>query len=190
MTHPGKNDILRLRNEGKTYNEISNILGCSKATIHYHCSKLEYDKDIKAKNIKKLRFPTPSFDNEEIIKYLVENGTSKKHIADALRIDYKELLLYCKRYNIKSVKKIGYDRIKHHRRNKKIMATFYMGGECSICGYDKHYAALDFHHKDPDKKDFSISQNSNMSWERVKRELEKCILICSNCHREIHSQWD
>lgn len=63
----------------------------------------------------------------------------------------------------------------------------YKGFKCEICGYDKCIAALEFHH--PYEKDFGISSKGyTRAWEKVKLELDKCILVCSNCHREIHEE--
>ena len=59
------------------------------------------------------------------------------------------------------------------------------GGSCEICGYNKNLAALEFHHIDPNQKDFQVCGKS-WSFERLKNEVDKCILVCSNCHREIH----
>jgi len=64
-------------------------------------------------------------------------------------------------------------------------AIAYLGGSCKICGYDKWPCAFDFHHVDPLHKDFTISQHMT-SWDRIKPELDKCELLCSNCHREVH----
>ena len=61
-----------------------------------------------------------------------------------------------------------------------------MGEKCCVCGYDKCISALEFHHLNPEEKEFSISTNSNISFEKANKELKKCILVCSNCHREIH----
>ena len=61
----------------------------------------------------------------------------------------------------------------------------FLGGKCSKCGYSKCAAALEFHHLDPSEKDFEISK-SNKPLNSVKKELSKCILVCSNCHKEIH----
>ena len=68
----------------------------------------------------------------------------------------------------------------------KKQAVQYKGGECVKCGYNKYDGALDFHHLDPSKKDFSISKRKNCSLEVVKAELDKCILVCRNCHAELH----
>ena len=63
----------------------------------------------------------------------------------------------------------------------------YKGGQCLICGYARCIAALEFHHLDSSKKDFSISSCKLAKFEKIRIELDKCILVCSNCHREIHS---
>lgn len=78
-----------------------------------------------------------------------------------------------------------------HKRRRKIrqMAVEYKGGRCQICGYNKCIDALEFHHKDSSNKDFSISEKGyTRSWDKVKEELDKCMILCSNCHREIHAQ--
>ncbi len=74
------------------------------------------------------------------------------------------------------------------RRDKiKQMALEYKGNKCSICSYDRCTQALEFHHLDPNEKEFAIGyKGETRSWERTKKELDKCILVCSNCHREIH----
>lgn len=59
------------------------------------------------------------------------------------------------------------------------------GGKCVRCGYDKCIKALEFHHLDPSKKDFTIS-NDHFKLIDAINESKKCILICSNCHKELH----
>lgn len=71
------------------------------------------------------------------------------------------------------------------RRSLRDHAIAYKGGCCNVCGYDKCVAAFDFHHVDPLEKDFTISAHMT-SWERIKKEVDKCVLVCANCHREIH----
>lgn len=69
----------------------------------------------------------------------------------------------------------------------KLKALTYKGGRCQCCNYDRCLSALEFHHTDPNEKDFGISAKGyTRSWETVKKELDKCVLVCSNCHREIH----
>jgi hypothetical protein len=77
------------------------------------------------------------------------------------------------------------------KRRKKIrqMALDYLGGKCSLCNYNRCEAALDFHHIDEKTKNFGLSQSGlTRSWERTKEELNKCVLLCANCHREIHAE--
>lgn len=78
--------------------------------------------------------------------------------------------------------------VNKRRRKIKKMAIEYKGGKCQKCGYNKCNAALEFHHIDSNEKDFNISKKGHCrSWEKVKDELDKCILVCSNCHKEIHA---
>ena len=59
-------------------------------------------------------------------------------------------------------------------------------GKCQRCGYNKCISALEFHHTDPTKKEFTIS-NDHFKLKEVMKEIKKCILICSNCHKEYHA---
>lgn len=60
------------------------------------------------------------------------------------------------------------------------------GGCCKICGFNSFLRALEFHHLDPTQKDIEISRAKSIGLERFNKELEKCILVCANCHRGIH----
>ena len=73
--------------------------------------------------------------------------------------------------------------------NKK-WAVQIMGGKCKLCGYSKCIEALDFHHIDPSVKDGpngNAAIRRGWSKKRIAAEISKCILVCTNCHREIHS---
>lgn len=69
---------------------------------------------------------------------------------------------------------------------RKQKAVFFKGGECSLCGYSKNFAALHFHHKDPEHNLFDWNKLRLHAWSTVVAELDKCILLCSNCHAELH----
>ena len=74
------------------------------------------------------------------------------------------------------------------RRKIKLLSVQYKGGKCQVCGYDKYVGALDLHHVDCDQKSFSIGDKGyTRSWEITRKELDKCILVCANCHREIEA---
>jgi len=74
-----------------------------------------------------------------------------------------------------------------YRNRVKIRAIEYKGGACSCCGYKKCISALQFHHVNQKDKDFTIGNYSFRKFESLIDELDKCILVCANCHSEIHS---
>ncbi len=77
--------------------------------------------------------------------------------------------------------------VKKRRKKLRTMARDYKGGKCQICGYKKCSRALSFHHLDPKKKDFTISAKGlTRSWTKLQEEIDKCILLCANCHMEVH----
>ncbi len=77
--------------------------------------------------------------------------------------------------------------VSKRRRKIRELAVEYKGGKCFYCGYSKYIGAFDFHHLKNNGKDFGISDKGyTRSWSRVKQELDKCILVCANCHRELH----
>ena len=71
------------------------------------------------------------------------------------------------------------------RRDIKVKAIQYMGGRCSRCKNNYSPCVYDFHHLDPTKKDFTIGSQAK-AFASIKEELDKCVLLCSNCHRETH----
>ncbi len=69
------------------------------------------------------------------------------------------------------------------------MAIEYKGGKCEACGYDRCIEAPEFHHINSSDKDFGISYKGyTRGWKKVKEEVDKCKLLCANCHREIHAE--
>jgi len=95
-------------------------------------------------------------------------------------MSYRRTYADRREYLIKAVAK--------RRRMIKDKAIAYLGGKCNFCGYNRCFSALDFHHIDEKSKSFGLSQRGlTRSWERTRQELEKCVLVCANCHREIHA---
>lgn len=78
------------------------------------------------------------------------------------------------------------DRTIERQKAQKIKWIEYKGGRCQRCGYKKCVRSLHFHHADPTKKDFTLGKYRSRSWALLKKELDKCILVCANCHGEIH----
>lgn len=76
---------------------------------------------------------------------------------------------------------------RERRRVNKLRLIDEFGGKCVRCGYIGHPASYDFHHIDPAEKDERISIGST-NYERLRKEAGKCVLLCSNCHREVHAK--
>lgn len=121
-------------------------------------------------------------------KYNLKTCIFKKY--SSLKIKCK----YCKtidnnqfygRYNTECKKCLN-KRLYNLSRGKKIRAVIYKGGRCNNCGYNKCIAALDFHHLSPVEKDPNFNTMLYWKWERIKKEIDNCVLLCSNCHRELH----
>ena len=109
-----------------------------------------------------------------------------------------EKILFCKHHgdtvhaldslNRWRCRKCRVEAVQKRRDKLKLLAVEYKGGKCCICGYSKYIGALEFHHLNPNNKDFGISSKGyTRSFDLVKKELDKCILVCSNCHKEIHA---
>ena len=83
----------------------------------------------------------------------------------------------------------GSDNVKRWRHNSKSKMVEAMGGKCQCCGYDRHTSALAFHHLDPTVKElgFGGARANPKSWPVIVIELRKCVLVCNNCHSEIHA---
>lgn len=174
-------EVIKLRKELKTYKEIREITGLSKSVIGKICREYQL-----IDNRKFYKVP------EEVIKKInelyLQIGNIKK-VSKEVKLDRGTVSKYVKQKidkrspltrNEQMVKNVV-----EWRRRKKIELVEYKGGECEKCGYKKCIDALEFHHKDPNEKDFTISGKS-WSFERLKKEADKCILVCSNCHKEIH----
>jgi len=71
--------------------------------------------------------------------------------------------------------------------DRKLEAIRYKGGSCAKCGYNKNYAALQFHHRDQSTKEVEWIKLRLRNWKAILLELDKCDLLCSNCHAEVHN---
>jgi len=90
-----------------------------------------------------------------------------------------DLSPYCKACSV--------EQVVERQRNLKTKAINYLGGKCQRCGYDRCPSALEFHHRDPSEKEFSLGHVKTTAFnEKIKNELDKCDLLCANCHREVH----
>lgn len=168
--------IINLINKGFSISKISKETGKSISSIRHWMKKFK----LKTKN--------PNVKERKILPKLpkTEKNCPKCKILKPENEFYKrrngtDNSTYCKICT-------G-EQTTNRQKNIKIKCVEYKGGKCYICQYDKYIGALDFHHLDPTKKDFSIGKLKNYSFsDKIKNELDKCILVCSNCHREIHAK--
>lgn len=95
--------------------------------------------------------------------------------------------IYC--YNCRPKGLNDADGVRAKKQALKHKLIEYKGGKCEKCGYDKCEGALQFHHRDPSQKEFTIAQinlNKIISMQDILDEVDKCDLLCANCHAEIH----
>lgn len=161
----------KLVKERLTIGQLSKKIGKSKTTIRYWLDKYNF-KTYKA---------THKEEKLVLKSKMCTKCSLEKNINEFYkRRDNKDISAYCKPCTNKQV----LDR----QRNFKKLCIEYKGGHCIVCNYNKCNGALEFHHLNPNEKDFTIANARLTSFnDKVKKELDKCILVCSNCHREIHS---
>ena len=169
-----KEILSKMTNDGMSISEISKAIQKSNTTVRYWLNKFGF----KTKNL--------SFSQIGVIDYCGEKkcprcNQVKKESEFYQRRGKIAGSVYCKVCtNLQTVER---------QRALKSKAIEYKGGSCVICGYSKCNSALEFHHLDPKEKDFSLGEMKQSKWtDEIKKELDKCILVCSNCHREIHSK--
>jgi len=178
-----KKDILRLRSEGKNYDEICDILGCTKSTVSFHCKNNGLGSFVKSKLSDEEKINMNDFYQrhtltETSIKFNVSESTVKQYCSKG----------QINKLTLEEKKKRRSEAVQRRRDKVKNMAIEYKGGACQVCGYHKCKEALEFHHLNSSEKDFGISSKGyTRSWEKVKEELDKCIMLCANCHREVHA---
>ena len=175
-----KQTLEHLIAENKSSYEIAAIVGNSATTVRYWLNKYELktNKSQYNKNTKII----PDFKTCKTCKTCNEiRPIDDFHFRNKLINETR--VTTCKI----CTNKVTMDRF----RKNKLLFVAYKGNKCSICNYNKCPAALEFHHLDPTQKEFGISDSRNNTLnQKVKDELDKCILVCSNCHKEIHYDLD
>ena len=170
-----KDKLEQLITEGKTLQEMADLLGCSKSTI---------------KN--RLR----------LYKLKCLSGRSRGICKECGAKLHGNQIFYCS----KTCKTKWF--LKNHShgpndknlcyqsdrgRKRKFMIIKERGGSCEICGYNKNLAALCFHHKDNSDKVLTLHSRmiGTRSMDVIQEEANKCLILCHNCHMELHNQeWD
>jgi hypothetical protein len=178
-------EVVNLKKDGYTYKHIFSEVNISQDKIKRICRIYGINRVNH-----RLKFDDPDF-NKKIINLYDEIGNIKK-VCKILKIGYfsvRNIIEIKSKKNIEvdeeQKNKLNVERVHNHRKNRKKELVEYKGGCCEKCGYNKSLNALQFHHINPNDKDFTIG-GKNYTFERMKKEVDKCILVCSNCHAEIH----
>lgn len=162
-----KEKLEKLISEGLSEKDISCLLHCSSKTIH--------------NNLKKYKLKTKFTEKITTCKNCgcKLNGTQLYFCSEKCKIEYynKCPMSTC----------IGHEQTIRGRKKRQEIIQ-YKGGRCEKCGYCKNSAALSFHHLDINTKSFDINTRKcyTFSYNKLKQEADKCILLCHNCHMELH----
>jgi hypothetical protein len=147
--------------------------------------------------------------NKEELAVLVNSGLSIRGISEKTGKSCGSIRYWLSKYGLKTTPNWGEFQKEHscslcgnltnngkrycrscqtkiRRHRLKAAAVALLGGKCVRCGWDKNLVGLEFHHV-CGKKDYTVSLILCKSWESVKKEIEKCELLCSCCHRIEHS---
>lgn len=161
-----KKELEQFIAQGKSQRELAREFQCSQPTIRswLHKYGLRTCASVKAYHCKFCG------ETKEAKFHFITDGSGqrRRHKSVCARCHSKRTNLQVRKYKAECVK--------------------YKGGKCEVCGYDKCLGSLEFHHLDPNDKDPNWHRMRSWKLEKITRELDKCILVCSNCHRELH--WD
>jgi transposase len=167
-----RDDLSELVDAGMSIAEIAEAVGRSKATVRHWLARYE----------------------------MRTSGGIGRRSADSTRAAREaglvEAIVACPRHGqvIHVRDSRGYFRCRQcrqeavvrRRRKVKQILVEEAGGRCRLCAYDRCVAVLEFHHLDPSAKEFGVAQNGMArSIERLRAEIRKCVLLCSNCHAEV-----
>lgn len=100
----------------------------------------------------------------------------------------EELLQYQREYR-KTNRVLVTTKMKQKRSLRLRWAVKELGNQCAHCGVRYPDCVYDFHHTDKTEKEFTIGENMLVSWDRFQKEIQKCLLLCANCHRQVHGSY-
>lgn len=184
------NNIIKMRKDGINYDEIRKKVDIKEDQLKFICRAFNLNNSNFYRKPKKEEiYEMQKYYDEckSTRKVEIKFGWSRFTISKYLNINpSNKTTLTQDEYNIKRKKDQSKSVVKW-RKDKKLKLVEYKGGSCEVCGYEKSIGALAFHHRDSEQKDFTIGGKS-YSYERLKKEVDKCILVCSNCHIEIHEE--
>lgn len=167
-----KINLEELINKGYSQREIAEELACSQSNVKYWLKKHGIKTNTKQYNIK-----------DRVDKKCPKCETVKPLTEFYKRSNRNDYGGYCKscsnNYHTQRVKEV------------KLKMIEYKSNQCNDCGLkheDSHYSVFEFHHLDPKEKDPNFDRIKYQKWVKIKDELDKCVMLCANCHRLKHAQ--
>lgn len=173
-----KQKLMQYVENGMSTTQISKLENKGKTTIRYWLKK--YDLKTKNKSFK------DGYISEKTLKRVNGKPIQNCSKCGVLLDDNTGYWRSSKKVWLINCKKCHNDYNTNRWKNSKKKAVEYKGGKCERCGYSKCIDALEFHHIDPTQKDKNFGNLKLRKWEDQIKELDKCICLCSNCHREVH----
>jgi transposase len=167
---PDRKLLEQLASDGATLREIAAALDRSTATVRHWLERWGIERHDRRRTSLPLDAPR---DREM---------ACPRHGMTCFRLDHRRSYrcLRCRQ-----------EQVAERRRRIKRVLVAEAGGKCSICGYDRCIAALQFHHLDPSAKSFTLSSKGvTRGIERAREEARKCILLCANCHAEVEAGFE
>jgi len=168
-----REDLEPLVVSGESLNQIAESVGRSTATVRHWLRRYGLKTTAKPGGpVKPGAREAREASLSEAMLQCIRHGATR-HVRDS-RGSYR--CLQCRS-----------DRVVRRRQRVKQILVEEAGGRCRLCGYHRCIAALEFHHRDPAAKEFSLSRRGARSIERLRAEAAKCVLLCSNCHAEVEA---
>jgi len=170
-----KQILLELIDKGFTVQKIADYQGCSFTNIRYW--------------LRKYGLNTKTYSSREIKHNCINCGSALR--GRQTKFCSKKCKYIGTWGNYAASRK---DEILFRSRQKGLERKIYfinqLGGKCQCCGYDKNLAALTFHHINPENKSFNLDvrKMTNTKMSSLEKEIEKCQLLCQNCHAEVHNK--
>lgn len=187
---PGEGDTLervearRRKRNAKTYRSLKKRRRRRKSELVAarggHCLDCGYSGSVAAFEFHHRDPTTKSFALGEF------SGALERLLREAEKCDL--VCANCHRIRHAALWSVSLDPVVSHRRRRKVKAVSHMGSACYACGRAGLPALFEFHHWNADEKDFAISDSGiPHRWTKVVAELAKCVMLCANCHREVHA---
>lgn len=163
-----REELERLVRQGATVRGISAEVGVSESTVAYWLRRY----GLRTVRAARRRNMQAADDQPRFVMLVCAHHGATEHILEGRGY-----------YRCKACRK---QRVAEWRRRAKQRLVKEAGGRCQICGYDRYAGALQFHHLDPAQKSYGLSvRGITRSFEKLREEAQKCVLLCSNCHAEV-----